>query len=121
MISNDSINAIGGTIGSLLHPLGISTSGILLVGADGLADFEGPFSSVRFKLIPSNAPCPLIYNGTVLFDCKGAPSTQNLFKTIPKTLLFVPGLYSSWNNLSNDEYFLQEALQIQRTSRFREV
>ena len=61
------------------------------------------------KLIPSNPPCIVTFNGRTILDCLATGiDIRKLFNSISKELFYVPGLYSSWDNLSNWVYFEDE-------------
>ena len=105
----DYFNAIGGVIGSPESPIKINTEKKLLVGASDRADFTGIPTHSSVRRVPSNLPCIVTFNGVTIYDCHGTEfNIREVFNTIPKILFYVPGLYSSWDNLSNWEYFEQE-------------
>ncbi len=117
----DIFNAVGGVIGSLSSPIEVNTSYVLLVGASPRADFIGtPFHST-VRVVPSNIPCIVTFNGvTLISDCVRV-KIQNIFNNLPKYLFYVPGLYSSWDNLSNREYFEQEPVDISSNPEYKKL
>jgi hypothetical protein len=100
-------NATNGVIGSIDSPIEINTPYSIVVGADSRADFSGTPNHTQVKELPSNPPCVVTFNGVTLIDC-GLAAPSNRFPFLPKYLFYVPGLYSSWDNLSNWEYFEAE-------------
>jgi hypothetical protein len=102
-------NAIGGVVGSQESPIEINTEQLIVVGAYPRADFIGTPMHSSVRLARGNAPCVVSFNGTDLINCNGSFfSARALFNSLPKDLFYLPGIYSSWNNLSNLEYFTEE-------------
>lgn len=119
----DYINAISADVGAADSPLDISLSKLLFIGADSSAYFKGPDSILNFKILPSNRPCLLVYNGSILFDCQSVLTTNNLFNTVPKADFYLPGIYSSWSwdKLSSSFYFLMESPDPEENGRGRSL
>jgi filamentous hemagglutinin family protein len=114
-------NALGGNVGSPSSPIEINTVNKSNVGANYRADFIGePFHGL-FLLDPKNTPCIITFNGVTVLDCMGASTPQELIVTVPKNLLYDTWTYSSWNNLSNEEFFEQEAAYPNKNPREKEI
>ncbi len=108
------LNATGGVVGSLDSPIEINSAYPIIVGASPRADFSGTPMHSRVIEYPPNPPCIVTFNGIVIEDCNltGSKNAQKVFSFLPKYLFYVPGLFSSWNNLSSWEYFSQEPWKI---------
>jgi filamentous hemagglutinin family protein len=98
-------DAIGGTIGSLESPIEINTDKTIALGADPSATMIGtPFHSL-FDYVSGNVPCLVTFNDVVIRNCALIPTSSTLFSSLPKYWFYLPGIYSSWDNLSNWQYF----------------
>ena len=104
------INAIGGTVGTLSSPIEINTVKPIALGASSRADLQGTLTAGLLEYISSNVPCIVTLNGVVLRDCNTIPNPAEEFNSLPKYFFYLPGIYSSWDNLSNGEYFLADPL-----------
>ena len=106
-------NALGGNVGSLTSPIWVESQNTIFAGADGdpysLADFIGTSASDNtVHPIPSNPPCIIIFNNTIIKDCRSP-----IPPTPPTPVVVIPafasaGFESSYFNLSNDFYFLPD-------------
>jgi filamentous hemagglutinin family protein len=106
-IGFDFVNAANGVIGSFDSPLTFNTSRQMILGANPRADLAGTLYSGLIDYYPQNVPCIVTLNGVLLRDCEAISSNPAaIFNTLPKRYFYVPGIYSSWDNLSNEEYFL---------------
>ncbi len=113
-------NASNGVVGSIDSPIEINTPYTIVVGADPRADFTGTPNHTEVREVPSNPPCIVTFNGVTLIDC-GLAAPINRFPFLPKYLFYVPGLYSSWDNLSNWEYFEEEPWALGANPRDRKL
>lgn len=102
-----------GTIGSTSSPIAVNTTGIVIAGTPSqLADFSGTAQGNTIFINPINVPCPLIFNGVVIHPCPTPPSPPP--PPLPPPLLiparnfYVSGIYSQYNSLASDGYFLAE-------------
>jgi hypothetical protein len=107
----DYLNAVGGNIGSLQSPVELMGNKETFIGAKEVASLAGTLKVGAIDYVPSNIPCIVTLNGALLRDCNTISSPSNLFNALPKNLFYVPGLYSSWDNLSNWSYFYEESLK----------
>jgi filamentous hemagglutinin family protein len=99
------IDAIGGVVGSFSNPLELLTGKSLLLGASPRADLAGTLSVGVIDYIPGNVPCIVTLNGAIIRDCSTIPVPSVEFYTLPSYWFYLPGIYSSWDNFSNWQYF----------------
>jgi filamentous hemagglutinin family protein len=103
------INALGGNIGSLSSPIELNTTTQSTLGANTRADLVGDPDHSFFFLDRQNPPCIITFNGVTLIDCNNVGTIEQILATVPKNLFYDTWAYSSWNNLSNEEFFLPPA------------
>jgi filamentous hemagglutinin family protein len=113
-------NAIKGVVGSIDSPIEINTPYTIVVGASPRADFIGTPNHTGVREISFNPPCIVTFNGATIVTCNPNASI-NRFPFLPKYLFYVPGLYSSWDNLSNREYFEEEPWALGSNPRDRKL
>lgn len=105
---NTLLNTTEGTIGSLGAPIEIHSSFLIFAGApQTLANIVGSSADNTVHAIPENQPCPLIFNGVTLATCPPPPPSP---PKIPARDFYVPGIYSQYNSLASDSYFLPEVV-----------
>jgi filamentous hemagglutinin family protein len=104
-----SFNALNGTVGSSGSPISLAIGGFAYAGApQKLANFIGITSDNTVHSIPFNPPCPLIFNGVTLVNC--LPSGPSNLLSLPARTFYVVGIYSQYNSLASDDYFLPEVV-----------
>ncbi len=114
-----------GTISNLGFPMPITLTGNRfsnfdyfnavggVIGAEERADFTGTPNHSAVGLLPSNRPCIVTFNGVTIVDCNTTSvNIRELFLSLPKNLWYITWLYSSWDNLSNPEFFVQEPVNL---------
>jgi hypothetical protein len=115
------LNAIEGNIGTYKSPIEINQDKENLIGAHVRADLAGTVLKGSLDSIPSNPPCIVTLNGVTIQDCNTIPTHIDLYNAIPKYLFYLPGIYSSWDNLSNSIYFVQVPPSAYEDSRNRQI
>lgn len=106
-------NAFGGPIGSTGSPINMAAGDLVTAGAPHLlANFNGMTVDGTIHSNPLNPPCPVIFNGTVVEPpCPSpAPPSPSLGSQLPARAFFVVGIYSQYNSLASDVYFLPEVV-----------
>lgn len=102
-----SLNALDGTVGTSSSPISLAVGGFAYAGApQELANLIGTTSDQAIHSIPSNPPCPLIFNGVTLVNCP--PPPVNPLNSAPARTFYVAEIYSQYKNLASDQYFLPE-------------
>jgi filamentous hemagglutinin family protein len=102
--SNAFFNALLGSVGSISNPINVNVGTLVFAGAPQLtAAFTGTTLDNSIHGFPNNPPCPIVFNGVYLVTC---PVVS--FPKIPARDFYVPGIYSQYNSLASDVYFLPE-------------
>jgi filamentous hemagglutinin family protein len=110
-----------GTIGSISSPIAVNTTGIVIAGTPSqLADFSGTAQGNTIFVDPNNIPCPLIFNGIEIYPCPTPPPPPPPPAPPPEPPspilgarardFYVPGVYSQYDSLASDYYFLPEVV-----------
>jgi filamentous hemagglutinin family protein len=111
-------NALGGGVGTTGSPIQVAAGDTVTAGAAHLlADFNGMTVDGTVHSNPLNPPCPLIFNGVVIQPpCPppspppSPPSPIPFIDQVPPRTFFVVGIYSQYDSLVSDYYFLPEVV-----------
>ena len=113
------INLVHQNIGTQSHPIEVSED--LVTGSYFRADFVGDLAHDDTIISFADSSYVLTFNGQTIVNNLTQSFARDLFLLLPKDLFYLPGIYSSWNNLSNDEYFQQEPINLGENPRNREM
>ena len=103
------LNAIGGSIGTVLDPVRITApTSIVVAGASGAAYFIGATADGTVHCLPVNPPALLVFNGVVQ-SCGNKPTPSPITKGplggINARDYYIPWIYDADYNLSSDFFF----------------
>ncbi len=105
LTSNGSFNALGGSVGTASSPIAVASGMLVFAGAQGeIAAFSGTTADGIIHAIPSNIPCPLLFNGITLIPCE----LNSGISKISARDFYVQGIYSQYDSLASDSYFFPE-------------
>jgi filamentous hemagglutinin family protein len=128
LMSTSIFETQGSTIGSKTSPIDVNNpTGIVIAGAPSkLAAFSGTTIDNTIHIDLSNPPCPVIFNGTTIRACPTPPPPPSPPSPPPSPLIitadfpardfYVPGIYSIYDTLASDQYFLPEIVDDLYTS-----
>jgi hypothetical protein len=105
-IESQYINLVLENIGSQSHPIEVSED--FVAGSYFRADYIGNSTLDDGIISFVDSSHVLTFDGMTIGNSLSRLFVPELFQHLPKDLFYLPGIYSSWDNLSNDEYFLQE-------------
>lgn len=99
-------NALGGKVGTENSPIQVGNPSFVLVGASTTGDFTGTTADNTLHCLPSNPATQLHFNGIII----ACTSTPIPISSVPLRDFYVPGIYSSDYNLSNNFYFMGDLI-----------